>query len=30
VFPYNGHEGSPTHVLTKLTWARRLVFDAAG
>jgi cephalosporin-C deacetylase len=30
VFPYNGHEGSPTHVLNKLTWARRLVFAAAG
>ncbi|HEX2515891.1 MAG TPA: alpha/beta fold hydrolase [Chloroflexota bacterium] len=28
VFPYNGHEGSPTHVLDKLRWARRLVFDA--
>ena len=28
VFPYNGHEGNPTHVLNKLAWARRLVFDA--
>jgi cephalosporin-C deacetylase len=29
VFPYNGHEGNPTHVLDKLAWARRLVFDGA-
>jgi cephalosporin-C deacetylase len=28
VFPYNGHEGNPTHVLDKLRWARRYVFDA--
>jgi cephalosporin-C deacetylase len=28
VFPYNGHEGNPSHVLDKLRWARRLVFDA--
>jgi len=29
VFPYNGHEGNPTHTLDKLRWARRYVFDAA-
>ncbi|MDQ3700696.1 MAG: acetylxylan esterase [Chloroflexota bacterium] len=28
IFPYNGHEGNPNHVLNKLSWARRLVFDA--
>ncbi len=28
VFPYNGHEGNPNHLLHKLHWARRLVFDA--
>lgn len=27
VFPYNGHEGNPSHVLDKLRWARRHVFD---
>jgi len=29
VFPYNGHDGNPTHTLDKLRWARRYVFDAA-
>ncbi len=28
VFPYNGHEGNPTHLLDKLRWARRYVYDA--
>ncbi|MGH2367045.1 MAG: acetylxylan esterase [Chloroflexota bacterium] len=28
VFPYNGHEGYPHHMLDKLRWARRLVFEA--
>ncbi|HEV2121976.1 MAG TPA: acetylxylan esterase, partial [Chloroflexota bacterium] len=27
VFPYNGHEGNPSHTLEKLRWARRYVFD---
>jgi cephalosporin-C deacetylase len=27
-YPYNGHEGNPNHQLARLTWARRLVFDA--
>ena len=29
VFPYNGHEGNPTHTLDKLRWARRYVFGGA-
>lgn len=28
VFPYNGHEGNPTHMVGKLRWARRFVFEA--
>ena len=27
IFPYNGHEGNPSHTVEKLAWARRHVFD---
>ena len=28
VYPYNGHEGNPAHMYTKLAWARKHVFGA--